>query len=310
MTFEDTWRRACLELPAVPHLLMRAWTQEGFNRLCDAWGWAFLRAEGTLVTLASRSLTVTFTNASTGATSAAGFVASDAGRQIRVGRLPIYTIISVTDASTIVLDRAFTETGGAQTATIQDCYATLPADFRRFLQIYDRYNQRIIPFWISEDQVAVADPGRQTGNDVARYLVAQAYSPATATLGRVRYEYWPSPTAARTYPYLYIKRAYALNDSDALPGVLSERADLIRLYVMYRGTMWAGTVDQKNPSYDLSHSRDLKAEWDRELQVLELADDNEYPQQEMVVDWAKRIGMITGTSSWLRQTDATSSDYY
>lgn len=310
MTFEQVWREARLELPACPPLLIRSWAQTGFARICDSWGWAFLRSEGTLTMLASRSITATVTNGSTSVTSAAQFVASDAGRQFRVARLPIYTIISVTDPSTVVLDRAYTEDNASTTVTIQDCYATLPADFRRFLQIYDRYYQRIIPFWFSEDQIAVADPARLINDQGPRYLIAQKYSPATATLGQVRYEYWPAPTSARTYPFLYIRKADTLNDSDTLPGVLSERADLIRLYVMYRGTQWPGTVDQRNLAYDLVRSRGLKSEFDAELQQLSLADDSEYPQQLQTVDWAKRMGEVTATATILRQTDATVNDYW
>lgn len=309
-TFEDVWRPARLEAPACPPLLIRSWAQEGFSRLCDSWGWAFLRSEGTLVTLASRDVACVITNGSATVTSAALFVSTDAGRQLRVGRLPIYTIISVTNVSTLILDRAYTE-ASTTAATIQDCYVTMPADFRRFLVILDRYYQRVIPFWFSEDQLAVSDPGRQIGGpDGARYLVAQKYSPATATLGQVRYEYWPAPTTARTYPYLYVRKADTLNDSDPLPGVLAERADLLRLYVMYRAAQWPGTVDQKNPGYDLSRARELKGEWEQELQKLELADDNEYPQQDIQVDWASRTGLLTGTAKYLRQTDATVNDFW
>jgi len=309
-TFEDIWRKARLELPAVPPLLLRSWAQDGYAKLCDAWGWAFLRAEGTLVTLASRAVMMGFTQGSATVTSAAGFVASDAGRQIRVEREPIYTIISVTNASAVVLDRAYTEADATTSATIQDCYTVMPSDFRRFLVIYDRYYQRVIPFWFSEDQIAVADPGRQISDQGPRFLVAQKYSPATATLGQVRYEYWPAPTSVRSYPYLYIRKAEQLADGDSLPGVLSERADLLRTYVLSRGTMWAGTTDEKNPAFSLQASREYKAEWETEIQKLELADDNEYPQQLLQVDWAVRLGAMTGTARLLRQTDATVDDYY
>lgn len=309
-TFEDVWRRARLEIPAAPALLVRSWAQEAFSRICDSWGWAFLRSEGTLTMLASRSFTATVTNGSTSVTSAAQFATTDAGRQLRVTRLPIYTIVSVTDPNTVVLDRAYTEDNASTTVTIQDCYAILPADFRRFLQIYDRYYQRIIPFWLSEDQIAVADPARLISDQGPRYLIAQAYSPATATLGQVRYEYWPSPTSARTFPFLYIRKADTLNDSDVLPGVLSERSDLLRLYVMYRGQRWPGTVDQRNLAYDRVGSQQTLREFDAELQKLTLVDDSEYSQQLMTVDWARRMGEVTATASILRQTDATINDFW
>lgn len=312
MTFEESWRLAHLEAPAVPPLLMRSWLQEGFAKLCEHWGWSFLRSEGTISILASRAITATLTIGSATVTSStAGFVATDAGRQIRVGRLPIYTIISVAAAGSATLDRAYTEATATDTAaTIQDCYFTAPSDFKRFEAIYDRYNQRPIPFWFSADQLAVADPARQISDTDVRYLVAQKYSPATATLGRARFEYWPAPTAVRTYPFLYIRKADTLADASALPGVLSERGDLLKTYALYRAAMWPGTAELPNPFRSATTAATLKLEWEEEKNKLELSDDNQYPQQLAQVDWARRVGAITQTASLLRQTDATLADYY
>lgn len=309
-TFEQVWRRAKLEMPAVPPLLVRGWAQEAYTKLCDSWGWSFLRTESALVVNAARTVTVTFTQGSATITSAGLFLAADAGRQIRVTRIPIYTIASVTNANTAIIDRAYTEDNSTSAATIQDCYTTMPADFRRFLVVYDRYFQRIIPFWFSEDQLAVADPGRLISDQGPRYLVARKYSTATATLGQVQYEYWPAPISFRTYPYLYIRRAEQLTDADVLPGVLSERADLLKTYCLSRGAMWPGTTDAKNPFFSPPTAQMLRMEWDGELQRLQNVDDSEYPQQLMQIDWARRLGAVTGTAAILRQTDATVDDYY
>lgn len=304
-TFETAWRRAHLEIPQVPPLLVRAWAQEGYSKLCDSWGWGFLRAEGTLVIRAARTVTVVLTNGSTTVTSAGLFTAADNGRQIRVGRLPVYTVTFV-DVNTLLLDRAYTEDSVTGLATIFDAYAILPADFRRFLQIYDRYYLRTIPFWMTENEIALADPGRVFSDQGPRYLIAQAYSAG----GQVRYEYWPSPTSARTYPFLYIRRADQLTDSTVLPGVFSERADLLRTYCLMRGALWPGTAAQKNVAFNPPAAQAYKAEWDAERQQLELRDDDEYPQQLMLINWARRLGAIAPTATLLRQTDATLNDYY
>lgn len=309
-TFEEVWRRARLEMPAVPALLVRAWVQDAFNDLCDRWGWAFLRAEGTLVTKAARSLSITLTEGSTTITSVGLFLSTDAGRQLRLARLPVYTIISVTNANTAILDRAYTEDTATTSVTIYDGYATLPADFRRFLAIYDRYNQRTLPFWLSEDELAVADPGRVFSDSYPRYLVPISFSPATATLGQVRYEYWPSPTSARTYPFLYIRSAQTLVDSATLPGVLSTRGDVLRNYVLARAALWPGTTDQKNPGYSPATASVYQTAWETGVQQLTLSDDNEYSQQLMATHWTRRMGGIAPSSTLLRQTDATTSDYY
>lgn len=310
--FEDVWRRARLRFPSVPALLVRDWAQDAFTRACEyrGGGWSFLRKEASLNTLASRTLTVTFTQNATAITSAALFVSSDAGRQIKTSTFPFYTIASVTDASNAVLDRAFAETGGALSATILDAYATLPADFKRFLIVYDPTYQRIIPFWISQDDLAVADPIRRTSDSGARFLVSQGYSTATATLGQVRYEYWPSVTSAKQYPYLYYKQAQRLADQDSLPGVFANRADLFKLGVELEAAEWPGTTEQRNPYYNLALAARKQEKWDLELQRASLDDDNQYPEDLLTVQWTRRYGGIAPTSTLLRQTDATVNDYF
>ena len=309
-TFEDVWRRCRLELPAVPPLLLRAWAQDAYNDLGDRWGWSFLRAESTIVTKDARAFDVTFTQDAAGITSAALFVASDAGRQIKISGSPLYTIITVTDTSNAVLERAFTESTITGAATILDAYVTMPADFRRFLVVLDRYNQRAIPFTLSEDQIAVADPARLFTDSTLRYLVARKYSAATATLGQVQYELWPGASSARTYPFLYIRAAESLVETTPLPGVLFTRPDVLRYYMLSRGALWPGTVDQKNPAYNPTVAQLWETKYETEVQRLTLVDDSEYPQQYQQVHWDRQGGGLAPTAGLLRSTDATVADYY
>lgn len=309
-TFEQVWKPARLNFSNVPALLVRDWAQDAFLAACDIRGWSFLRAESSLNTLASRSLTATFTQNSTALTSAALFVASDAGRQIKVDTYPFYTIASVTDASNAILDMPYAATGGALTATILDAYAVCPADFGRFVLVLDTTYQRPIPFWLSQDALAVSDPIRRTTDNNARYLVANSFSTATATLGQVRYEYWPAVTAARQYPFLYIKKVARFADTTALPGVFSNRADLLKLGTRVQAAQWPGTVDQKNPYYNLVLADRLQKEYEFKLAQLSNADDNQYPEDLWQIDWAVRYGGLAPTTQLLRQTDATINDYY
>jgi hypothetical protein len=312
-TFESTWRLARLSFPGVPALLVRDWVQDAFTKACRyrGGGWAFLRTEASINTLARRSIAVTLTQASTTVTSAALFVASDAGRQFTASSYPIYTIASVTNASTAILDRPYAEpVTNPSTVTIFDAYFTCPSDFSRFLIIIDPYNQRVIPFWFSQDQIGVSDPARTNGDSGARYLVAQGYSTATATLGQVRYEFWPTPSAERHYPFLYYKEAVKLADADTLPGVFRTGGDLFKLGAKIEAALYPGTRDQKNPYYNLGLADRLQKDWDIQLQRLSLADDNQYPEDQMQVDFATRYGAMSAPTSLLRSTDATLNDYY
>lgn len=260
--------------------------------------------------LASRSLTVTFIQGSTTITSAAGFVASDAGRQIRTTDYPVYTIASVTTDSIAVLDQSFAATGGAILSTILSAYVVAPADFRRFLVIADPYNKRILPYWISQDDLAIADPGRTSGDSGPRYIISQGVSTAIATLGQVRYEAWPYPSSARQYPFLYYKQAPRFADSDPLPGVFANRADLLTLGAEIEAAEWPGTIEQKNPYYNLGLADRKQTDWNIELQRLSLADDNQFPEDLIAVNWARRYGIMDTTTTVLRSTDATLADYY
>ena len=237
------------------------------------------------------------------------FTASDAGRQIRVATYPVYTIASVTNASAVVLDMPYADVGGALVSTIFNAYFTCPSDFKRFIVIADPYYQRVLPFWFSEDDLALADPARRVSDSGARYLIAQGYSTATATLGQVRYEYWPFPMSERHYPYLYYRQAERLADQSTFPGVFGNRSDFFKLGAQMMAAEYPGTTDLKNPYYNLTLAQRLTARWETELQRLSLADDNQYPEDLMAVNWARRYGVLASTTSLLRQTDATVNDY-
>lgn len=309
--FEDVWRRARALFPAVPALVARDFCQDAYTRLCEyrGGGWSFLRKEASIDILAARTLSVTFTQGSTAITSAALFVASDAGRQIKVSTYPVYTIASVTDASTAVLDRAYSDVDGAATATILNAYFVCPADFRRFLVIYDPYYQRILPYWSTTDDLALTDPARTFSDSGPRFLVPQAYSTATATLGQTRYEFQPYPTSARHYPYLYYRAAERFADSTVLPGVLANRSDLLKLGAQVMAAQWPGTADLKNPYYSLSLARDLGKQWDLLVQQASNDDDSQYGEDLMLESWVRRYGGLAPTTQLLRATDATVYDY-
>jgi hypothetical protein len=74
--------------------------------------------------------------------------------------------------------------------------------------------------------------------------------------------------------------------------------------------MWPGTPDAKNPFFSPATAQLLRQEWEAELQKLILNDDDEYPQQNLPVYWARRLGALAGPANVLRETDATLNDYY
>jgi hypothetical protein len=283
--FSDCWRTVRLYVPAAPTFLVREWVNVAWKQLTASRRWGFLRGELVLTIAASRAISSCVVTTGSPTVTAAGlFVAGDAGRQFQVATYPTYTIQSVTDANTIVLDRAYGEpSSAAAVALVLDAFATMPADFGSFRVIADPYNQRRLAFWITEDQLNVLDPTRMAGDTGPRVLVARAPSTYTPTLGQVQYEYWPRPTAARSYPALYNKQADTLND----------------------------TGDRPNPYFNATIARDKQLEFRQGIQSLSLRDDEQYPDDLATVHWERwPLADLAYNDQALRSTDATVADFY
>lgn len=309
-TFGDIWRKVRLHAPEAPFGLVREWTLAAYKELCERRPWVFLQQEIHLQTLASRTLSVTVTAGSTTITSAAGFVASDAGRQVRVGTTPTYTINTVTDASTAVLDLAYSGSSGAATATILSAYVTMPADFGAFLLVADPYNQKILPWWHTQEELTRLDPSRTSSDANPRCLVAQTLSTAPATLGQMRYEWWPAPTAAKAFPAYYRQSPQALADTDVLLGVLGDRGEILETGALMFCARWPGTSARKNPYFSMATYRELKDDFEKDCAHLELRDDDQSLQSWTVLPYHRWTTWdLAGGTDTLRSSDATVFDY-
>lgn len=311
-TFGDVWRRVRLHVPAAPTFLVREWVNTAWKPLGRMRHWSFLQGELRLTIAAARSLAaVTVTNGSTSVTSAGLFLAADQGRQFRVSTFPIYTIQTFTDINTIVLDAAYGETGATAAATVFDGYATMPADFESFRLIADPYNQRRLAFWISADQLNILDPTREASDTGPRLLAQRPPSTYTSTLGRPQYEYWPRPTAARSYPAFYNKMAARLDDTTTFTGVLAEAADILVNGALAQAALWPGTPDKPNPYFRREIHQEKQAEFLAGIQQLSLRDDDQHPDDLATVHWERwPLADLAYNDQALRATDASVADLY
>lgn len=311
-TYRDIWSLVALHCPLAPISLIQSWVQDAYDSLVGRRHWAWLRRDYLLTTLASRSLSVTFVQGSTAITSAALFISTDAGRQIRAGAgTPIYTIASVTDPSNAILTQAYAEVGGAKTASIQDIYLLMPADFRSFHTVVDMTIQRPIAWWISKERLDLFDPGRIASDTRFRVLAAASLSQATATLGRVTYEAWPYPTAAGTYLVQYFLRTDTLADDTAFTGVLATWTDPLKKGALAEAAKWPGTATQKNPYFNLALADRLDKEFDAAVKALDVMDDDQYLMDLQQTDLSKfGLAALSADTTLMRQSDATLSDYY
>lgn len=313
-TYGDCYRTVRLYCPSAPLFLTREWVNHAYKAMGRVRSWGFLRGEMRLTIAAQRTFAaVGVTNGSTGVTSAALFVAADAGRQFAIGTFPVYTIQTVTDASNIVLDRAYGETtaAAATTAKVFDGYATMPADFGSFRLIADPYNQRRLAFWIHEDQLNILDPTRTSTDVGPRMLASRAPSTYTPTLGRMQYEYWPQPSSARSYPALYNIQPDNLTDTDTLSGVLADGSQVLIDGALERAAMWPGTADLKNPYFNVSLADKHRRDFDLGVQRLALKDDTIYPDDLAMVHWERwPLAGVAYNDASLRASDATVADLY
>ncbi|KKK75068.1 hypothetical protein LCGC14_2877440, partial [marine sediment metagenome] len=257
--------------------------------------------------LATRTITVVVTQDATAVTSAALFVATDLNRQFRVGDQPIYTIVTFTDTSNIVLDRAYAGVDNASaSAEFVDFYARMPADFGAFDTIWDVTNDRPLVYAIPRHDMMRLDPGRTQAQD-PRALVDFDVQQSD---GRVRYEWYPHATAVRQYPMIYQARPQTLTDSTDFRGVLNTRTDVLIEGALAKAALWPGTAQSPNPYFSLGLSDRHQVQFEKKIQSLGLRDDDMGLASYSDYPWARwRAGGITQSDTLLRESDASIEDY-
>lgn len=317
-TFQDVWRRVRLHVPGAPVFLVRGWVEDAWRRVTDYRGWSWSLMEGQLAWADARTIDVSVNQGDDVVTSTGLFTAADAGRQFTVGTWPKYTILLFTDINTIQLDQPFYGVGsGVVSATIEDAYATLPPEFGSFTLVTDQVNQRLVPWWVTQEELNQIDPVRTATGGPPRLLAARKLSPFAgsgaipSTLGQVQYEYWPTPLTAGSLQYYATSRPAALNDAFIFRGVLGDRPDVLETGALASAAKWPGTTETKNPYFNLALSRQLDAEFQALILQLDLRDDDQYQQAIQNIPWQRY-----STWSWaydtrlLRETDATLSSYF
>lgn len=306
-----------LRVPQAPVFLVEDWVRESFRR---AWeyrkpAWSMARKEAAFVTNPQKTGTFKTTQDNAFVQipigSAIQLAETDEGRQFRAGvNQPVYSIECVdVEGREIELDREYTgSTQAAVQGVILDAYITFPEDFGRFLAVLDPENFFKIHYWITDDELNAWDPQRSsTGTPWAlvsrRYATVKKFRRANQTVGRKQYELWPYSTSRHQYWYYYVMRAPAFSEDMELPGLLSDRSDLIRQGALAIAAEWPGTEDRKNPYFNMALAKRLHDDYIMELARLEVTDEDIYPtwwQQFSTVE--QRIGPFDGR--YLQSHDA------
>lgn len=305
-TFEECWRAVKLHATLVDPLMCRKWVEYAYKELCDRYPWHFLYAETILsVAEADTRTGLTVTQDSTTVLDASA-VATDQYRQFRVGNGPIYTIRSVTVATSYVLDQAYAaDTDANATAVLSDRYVRTPADFGSWDTVVDLNVQRPILTGYSQVDLLALDPAR-TQSQEPRILVDLDIDADN----RVRYEWWPHPTSARQYPALYKRRPTDLADTYTFPGVLGDRQDILVEGALLQAAKWPGTPEHRNPYFVLGLHDRLSQDWDRKVHTLGLRDDDQALRSWATFPWHEWRESGLSSTQHLRSSDATVYDYF
>lgn len=180
-----------------------------------------------------------------------------------------------------------------------DTFLVLPADFGSFKVVVDEARQIRLPFTYSLEQLAAMDPGgTATGQPTA--LVAATPSPDPATLGRPRYQLYPSG-AACTLTAVYHRQGGRLVDGQVFTGVLADGAEVLVAGALAQAALWPGTADLSNPYFNAGLAATKANEFKYGVQMLSLRDDEQVPD-DLWDSWPESCDSLAGADP--RTTDA------
>lgn len=273
-TFATMYRELLQYVPNLPIFLAQKLVSERYRRVMEARPWSGLRGEGVIIipdqyatgTIAATSGSTAIVGSGTAWTSAL------IGQQLKVNsRGPLLTITAVTDPTHLTVEMAWPLPSTSGTSyIIQQCYITMPTNFKRWVVVYDALRQWRLFFNWKTEELAGMDPARTSVGDP--WLIADYKLAAT---GAPMYELWPGPTVARGYQYLYMKQAtdlssdtdqpiYPLRGSELVYGAL---ADVCR---------WPGTKDFPNPLFERAslHMPSFEGKFNEAMATAEREDEN------------------------------------
>lgn len=168
------------------------------------------------------------------------FYWSPTRQQIRAQGYSIYSIIAidatVPTAVVLTLDRPFVDTLPFFTGVAYQmfmAYIPCPVGFKRWLSVVDEFDTWAMDIWTSRRTEDLEDPTRLVTSNPYRMMPlgidnrGKGTSNASATLGQMLYEMWPTPQTQISYQTYYVARWPDLvKNSDTLPEPIDEEVVL------------------------------------------------------------------------------------
>lgn len=278
-TYAEIVGRVKLHCPAAGELLARDWVTNAFRRVAERKRWSWLVKTGQFILPpVVNDGTATVTNSSTTVTgNGTAWTGDLAGRQFRIGNsTPIYTIASVTDASTLELDQFW---GAASQTDVQYqiylAFQTAPSDFHSFISLWDPQQNWALHLNVSAMALNIIDPQRT--NSGTSYCAA--WHDWNTVDNLPRYELWPHniTSTGYVYPFLYEVRADNLtNPSTVIPRYVRE--DVLLEMALSQAARWPGTSTEPNPYFNRDLSTQLERRAEFMIGEMERQDDETFLQ--------------------------------
>lgn len=235
--------------------LAKTLIQRAQRDILESRSWSFLMTEGVLaapqsISAGSISVTQWSTSVTANATAKAALNVADGNislgtRQFRTGTTGRIYNISAYNSTTgvITLAEQYTETTVTAGAySVFKCYYAPPSsDFLRFVSVRDLVNARPLRLNIQKQELDQRDPQRTVSEPpvcISSYKTGSDNVPL--------FELWPTPTSARAYVCLYIRRGVELEDDGAsLPPSIPDELLMTRAH--YHLAKWAEMNKGRDP---------------------------------------------------------------
>ena len=307
-TLDTIARRVLLRFPAAGYPLAREWVDFAFRQVAERRRWSWLVKENQFLfpdpVTAGTVAATRSSNAIVGTGTA--FTGAMVGRQFRVGnQTPLYTITVVTDATNLTLERVW----GGSTVTgvnyeIFLAYATVPSDFHSFITVVDAKQNWQLHLNRQQIELNSFDPQRSNSGNPWWVLFRDYDTVSSPPLPR--YEVWPHVKQEYVLFFLYETRAEDLWDTGAsLPRYI--RGDVLLDMALAEASRWPGpSAANPNPGYDLKLYATHMAKVERELNLMELQDDEVFAQ-----DYSRflELPFAPFDASFMQKHDFELSDY-
>jgi hypothetical protein len=310
-TYTKIWSGVRLRCPAASSLLAKQWVSHAFRRIAERrlWSW-LIKQDQFLIPQAYTTGTVNCTRGNSTVTGIGtnwllGPTTSIVGQQFRIGtQAPIYTIASVTDGTTLVLDIPWGfDSQSSVGYEIYQPYVPVPTDFLSFVSVIDpRFNWQLNLNYTSIE-IDRVDPQRSNRGNAYAITNRDYFVPVGQTIPVPRYELWPHQRNQYVYPYMYISRPVDLEDAGAtLPRYI--RGDVLLDMALAEAARWPGpSPDKPNPFFNLTMAAMYDKKTEMMIAEMERQDDEIYEMDAMYQLAQYPYAPYPMDSAWLQKHD-------